>query len=192
MARVVERSRSSGGGESIARCSRRRWHRAGRDRDRSGDSPSWRRPVVAGGPSMVTWTGAGLRAKTSRRLWAVCRVVSTRISIRSARIRSAICGSLRLTVSCHASARALSWSVTPSGCPHVGVTDKLDLPAIAVLKQGEERLADRVAAEIRRDESDPQSPVGRPVVGMRADLIRQRLGELAAQRRCSARIAWAS
>ena len=33
--------------------------------------------------------GAGFRAKTSMRLWAVCRVVSTKISIRSARTRSA-------------------------------------------------------------------------------------------------------
>ena len=38
-------------------------------------------PVVLGMPSMVTCTGAGLRAKTSKRLLAVCRDRSTRMSM---------------------------------------------------------------------------------------------------------------
>ena len=100
------------------------------------------------------------------------------MSIRSARIRSATCGSLRPTVSCHSSARALSFAVTRIGRPHVGVADELGLPAIVMGEQRQERLSDGVIAEVGRDESDSQPPVGRAVVRVGPDLRGQRLGEL--------------
>ena len=77
------------------------------------------------GRACVTCTGAGLRAKTSRRLLAVCRARSTRMSIRSSRIRSATCSSLRPAVSCQRSARRPEPLGDGVGGPHVGVADDL-------------------------------------------------------------------
>jgi len=50
-------------------------------------------PLELALPSQVTWTGAGLRAKTSKRCPEVCPARSTRMSMASARINSAAASS---------------------------------------------------------------------------------------------------
>ena len=59
----------------------------------------------------------------------------------------------------------------------VGVGDERGLPAVVMAEQGEDQLAGGVIAEIGRDESDPQPPIGRAVVRVRANLRREGLGE---------------
>ena len=85
----AERSRSNAGAGSSARCSRRRSYPGGRDRDRSGDSPSW---PGRWWPAGRAWS-PGRAPACGRRPACGCRPCaaarSTRMSIRSARMRSA-------------------------------------------------------------------------------------------------------
>ena len=76
------------------------------------------------------------------------------------------------------SARALSSCGDGIGGADVGVADELGLATVAMGEERQEEPSDGVIAEVGRDESDPQFPVGVAVVGVGLDLRGQRRGEL--------------
>src|SRR5271155_4282487 len=103
--------------------------------------------------------GAGLRAKTSRRLAAMWPDRSTRISMRSASMRSAT------GIIAHrddVSPVIKSASETRGGRVlrvHVGIGKEFEIGFLVVPHQRLEEIVDRVIAKIAGDISDPKPPI---------------------------------
>ena len=113
-------------------------------------------PVVPSLPIQVIWMGAGLRTKVSMRLWAVWPV--DRRECRPGRRGSGppVAGGSSRT-RCATARRRLETRGHPILGQAIVVADDLHRLAIEVLHGPNQEEADRVLAEIGRDEPQPQT-----------------------------------